>query len=75
VAKPGRKPTAKNTVLVQFTLPVEVDAALEKLSKVGFYGRSKSEVVVTLLRQEFERIAEGGLLGSLKRLGDPNDKS
>jgi hypothetical protein len=32
-------------------------------------------VVVTLLRQEFERIAEGGLLGSLKRLGDPNDKS
>lgn len=41
----GRKPSAEATRLVRLTLPVQVDVALERLAKIGFYGRSESEVV------------------------------
>ncbi|HHT8902927.1 TPA: hypothetical protein ACT5CR_005913 [Burkholderia cenocepacia] len=68
MASAGRKPSAEATRLVQLTLPVQVDAALERISKIGFYGRSKSEVVVTLLSREFERIARDGLLDRLEGL-------
>ena len=68
MAKPGRKPTAESTKLVQLTLPVEVEAALSRLTDSGFYGRSKSEVVVTLLSREFERIAAQDIIAALGRL-------
>ncbi|PAJ77747.1 hypothetical protein CJO71_27205 [Burkholderia ubonensis] len=68
MASAGRKPSAEATRLVQLTLPVQVDAALERIAKVGFYGRSKSEVVVTLLSREFERIARDGLVDRLDGL-------
>lgn len=42
----GRKPSAEATRLVRLTLPVQVDVALECIAKIGFYGRSESEVVV-----------------------------
>lgn len=45
----GRKPSAEATRLVRLTLPVQVDVALERIAKIGFYGRSESEVVVILL--------------------------
>ncbi|HZR37956.1 MAG TPA: hypothetical protein VFA75_21470 [Nevskia sp.] len=64
----GRKPTSDNTRLVQLTLPTQVDDAIEKLVGVGFYGRSKSEVVVTLLSREFERIAKDRLVDELAGL-------
>ncbi|CAJ5423318.1 Uncharacterised protein [Burkholderia pseudomallei] len=44
-----RKPFAEATRLVRLTLPVQVDAALERIAKIGFSGRSESEVVVILL--------------------------
>lgn len=69
MAQRGRKPTPGATTLVQLTLPREVDAALERISKAGFYGRSKSEVVVALLLPQFERIAERDLLEKLKSIG------
>jgi len=65
--KAGRKPSSNSTTLVQLTLPIEVDHAIEQLVSAGFYGRSKSEVVVNLLSREFERIARDGLV---QRLGD-----
>ncbi|KWF97354.1 hypothetical protein WL94_06740 [Burkholderia cepacia] len=68
MASAGRKPSAEATRLVQLTLPVQVDAALERIAKLGFYGRSKSEVVVTLLSREFERIARDGLVDRLDDL-------
>ena len=68
MASAGRKPSAEATRLVQLTLPVQVDAALERIAKIGFYGRSKSEVVVTLLSREFERIARDGLVDRLDGL-------
>lgn len=68
MAKPGRKRTAENTVLVQLTLPKEVDQAIENIMKTGFYGRSKSEVVVTLLSREFERFAREALVPRLADL-------
>ncbi|MDR8029517.1 hypothetical protein KPA93_17770 [Burkholderia cenocepacia] len=68
MASAGRKPSAEATRLVQLTLPVQVDAALERIAKIGFYGRSKSEVVVTLLSREFERIARDGLVDRLDDL-------
>jgi len=67
MAKAGRKKTSGQTALVQLTLPVEVNSTLERLSKAGFYGRSKSEVVVTLLSREFERLARDDLV---RRLGE-----
>lgn len=70
--KAGRKRSSDSTTLVQLTLPLEVDRAIEQLVRVGFYGRSKSEVVVNLLSREFERIARDGLvqrLGNLSRDG------
>lgn len=72
MAKAGRKPSSDSTVLVQLTLPNEVDGAIEQLVHTGFYGRSKSEVVVNLLSREFERIARDGLIG---KLGDLVRKS
>ncbi|AIV66457.1 hypothetical protein X887_4906 [Burkholderia pseudomallei MSHR4375] len=68
MAVAGRKSTADATRLVQLTLPVQVDAALERIAKIGYYGRSKSEVVVTLLSREFERIAKDGLIDRLDGL-------
>lgn len=68
MAGPGRKKTSQNTVLVQLTLPREVDQAIEKIMKSGFYGRSKSEVVVTLLSREFERFAREALVERLQDL-------
>ncbi|WP_175813110.1 hypothetical protein [Burkholderia contaminans] len=68
MASAGRKPSAEATRLVQLTLPVQVDAALDRIAKIGFYGRSKSEVVVTLLSREFERIARDGLVDRLDGL-------
>lgn len=65
--KAGRKPTSTNTTLVQLTLPIEVDRAIEQIVSAGFYGRSKSEVVVNLLSREFERIARDDLV---ERLGN-----
>lgn len=50
-----------STALVPLTLPVEVDRTLEWLKSLGFYGRSKSEVVVNLLSRELERIARDDL--------------
>jgi len=70
MAKPGRKRTSENTVLVQLTLPKEVDQAIEKIMKTGFYGRSKSEVVVTLLSREFERFARESLVARLSDLAN-----
>lgn len=67
MSKAGRKPSSDNTTLVQLTLPNEVDHAIELLVRAGFYGRSKSEVVVNLLSREFERIARDGLV---QRLGE-----
>jgi Arc/MetJ-type ribon-helix-helix transcriptional regulator len=66
--KAGRKPSSSNTILVQLTLPIEVDRAIERLVHTGFYGRSKSEVVVNLLSREFERIARDGLVERLSDL-------
>jgi hypothetical protein len=68
MSKAGRKRTSQSTKLVQLTLPVEVDVALENLVASGFYGRSKSEVVVSLLSREFERIARDNLLTRLADL-------
>ena len=68
MAKPGRKRTAENTILVQLTLPKEVDQAIENIMKTGFYGRSKSEVVVNLLSREFERFAREALVSRLSDL-------
>lgn len=68
MAKAGRKATSDSTRLVQLTLPVQVDDAIEKLTGSGFYGRSKSEVVVTLLSREFERIAKDKLVAELSTL-------
>lgn len=45
----GRKPSAEATRLVRLTLPVQVDAALERIAKIGLCGRSESEVVAILL--------------------------
>lgn len=68
MSKAGRKPSSDCTTLVQLTLPVEVDSAIEQLVRTGFYGRSKSEVVVNLLSREFERIARDGLIQRLSEL-------
>lgn len=68
MAKAGRKPSDGATTVLQLTLPVEVEAALQNLAKMGFYGRSKSEVVVTLLSREFERIAKEGIIDGLTKL-------
>jgi Arc/MetJ-type ribon-helix-helix transcriptional regulator len=65
MAGAGRKPSAEATRLVQLTLPLQVDQAIERLVQVGFYGRSKSEVVVNLLSREFERIARDELVRRL----------
>ena len=71
MATAGRKSTSDNTKLVQLTLPVEVDRAIESLVGVGFYGRSKSEVVVNLLSREFERIARDDLVRRLGHISNP----
>lgn len=68
MTKVGRKASADNTKLVQLTLPIEVDIAIDRLKDTGFYGRSKSEVVVNLLSREFERIAKDELLSRLHDL-------
>lgn len=67
-SKAGRPRTADGTSLVQLTLPNEVDNALERLRLAGVYGRSKSEVVVTLLSRQFEVIAKDDLLSRLGKL-------
>lgn len=71
MSKAGRKPSSDSTTLVQLTLPLEVDRAIEQLVRVGFYGRSKSEVVVNLLSREFERIARDGLVQRLAASTSP----
>lgn len=68
MAGAGRKRTADKTVLVQLTLPKAVDQAIEKIMETGFYGRSKSEVVVALLSREFERFARESLVDRLGEL-------
>lgn len=64
----GRPRTADGNTLLQLTVPLEVDNALERLRLAGVYGRSKSEVVVTLLSREFEKIARDQLLPRLATL-------
>jgi Arc/MetJ-type ribon-helix-helix transcriptional regulator len=58
----------RSTVTVQWEMPREVEQALERLAQTGFYGSSPSDVVVTLLSRELERIAEKDLVNKLRGL-------